>query len=84
MTTIQLTHNYFAKGYSFTLKPIFKFLKNTFKSVGSALILSRQCSANEKLVPYLLKEYPMETEGSLLYSLNASALKEHEKRMAAM
>ncbi len=81
MTTIQLTHNYFAKGYSFTLKPIFKFAKGIFKNFGSALIMSRQCSANEKIVPYLIKEYPMHTHASLLYELNMTALKEHEKRM---
>ena len=81
MTTIQLTHNYLTKGYSFTLKPVFKFAKDIFKNFGSALIMSRQCSANEKIVPYLIKEYPMHTHASLLYELNMTALKEHEKRM---
>ncbi len=79
MTT--LTLNYSTKIYSFTLKPVFKFLKGFFKSLGASIALSRQISANEQIVPYLLKEYPMHTHSSLLHELNMKALAAHNQRM---
>ena len=82
MTT--LTLNYLPKLVVITpVVQLFKFLKGTFKHIGSALIMSRQCSANQQIVPYLLKEYPMHTYASLLHELNMNAFKQHEKRMDA-
>ena len=79
MTT--LTLNYLTKGYSFTLKPVFKFAKSIFISFGSALIMSRQCSANEKIVPYLIKEYPGHTYDSMLAQLDDQAVARFQKEL---
>jgi hypothetical protein len=76
MTQVVLVaHSYLTSAVELILFSIVGF----FKSLGKAIIVSRQAEANQKIVPYLRCEYPGWSDAEILAKLNREILREFEK-----
>jgi hypothetical protein len=77
MTAIVLnTYSYIRTGI--IVKP-FNWFAGFMSSIGQAIMMSRQISANEQIARVLLIEYPEHTYYSLLTELNRKTLEGYKK-----
>ena len=72
---VMVAHSYLTNAVEIILFSIIGF----FKSLGKAIIASRQAEANQKIVPYLRCEYPGWSDAEILAKLNREILKEFQK-----
>jgi|DEB0MinimDraft_10_1074344.scaffolds.fasta_scaffold32172_2 hypothetical protein len=72
---VLVAHSYLTSAVELILFSIVGF----FKSLGKAIIVSRQAEANQKIVPYLRCEYPGWSDAEILAKLNREILREFEK-----
>lgn len=72
---VMVAHSYLTNAVEIILFSIVGF----FKSLGKAIIVSRQAEANQKIVPYLRCEYPGWSDAEILAKLNREILREFEK-----